>query len=94
MNIICVKKCGNPKYIPGKLYSYEEYDYIDGLEIKHYAIYDMSKIYTGDVYECVGYSNIGVINNNFARIYEYNQELQFITDLFNFYMGFKFKNEE
>ena len=86
MNIVCVKRCRchNVDYIPGNFYSYDEYDCIDGLDIKYYAIYNVGK-------KCMGYANKGFIDENFASVFEYNQELGYITSVFNFFMDFKFE---
>lgn len=87
MRIICINKCcsiHNVIYVPTMEYSYFENDYVDGLEIKYYAIYDYNN-------NMVGYHNIKFISDNFISVFEYNQELGYINHMYNFYMDYGIK---
>jgi len=82
MNIICVKKC---KYKLGEYYSYDLNDYIDGLDIKYYAIYMKEKI--------VGYSNSRFIEENFSSVCNYLSEMKYVEKIFEFFMDHSIKLE-
>ena len=93
MNIICVKKCytyHKQAYKLGEYYTYDLDDYIDGLDIKYYAIYVGS--YNGNN-PLIGYANIEFIERNFSSVYNYLSEMKYVEKMFDFFMDHSIKLE-
>jgi len=91
MNIICIKKCETihkQPYRLGEYYTYDYDDYLDGLDIKYYAIYVGS--YNGNN-QVMGYANGRFIEENFTSVYNYIKEMKYVDQMFDFYMDFALK---
>lgn len=82
MELICIKKCKtihNEPYEIGSIYSYYNNDFLDGLNTKYYPLYDSRGF-------VIGYQNWEFIEENFIDAVDYNQELDYVDKVFNFFM--------
>jgi len=76
-NLVCSSSFRNYKL--GDFYSYDLLSYYDREGIRMYSILNF-------VFDIVGYLSIGQINNNFMLLGDWNSELKYVDNMFNFFM--------
>ena len=77
--IVCISSCSNihnQKYEIGKVYKYSDEDYLDGLDIKYYSIYDERD-------NVFAYAHMNFIQDNFVDYMDYEREMDLVDKMFD-----------